>query len=95
MGLFRLALLLGKTINELDMSWREFLYWNAYLNLEPPDKADNQRLAVLMAQITNMSGKSLRAGHSVTAEDFTGKPKVQSAAEQIAFMKSLGKPNGN
>lgn len=95
MGLFRLALLLGKTVSELRMSWREFLYWNAYLNLEPPDKGDNQRLAILMAQITNMSGKSLREGKSVTADDFIGKPQEQSLQDQIAFFKSLGKPDGN
>lgn len=92
MGVFRLAFLLRKTISELDISWREFMYWQAYLKLEPPDQGDNQRTAALMAQITNMSGKSLREGKKVTADDFlgTGKTKVQSMEEQIAFMKSLG-----
>ncbi len=91
MGLFRLALLLGKTVSELDISWREFLYWNAYLKLEPPDKSDNERLAVLLAQITNMSGKSLRPGKTVEPGDFLEKPKEKVIAEQISFMKRLGK----
>ena len=71
------------------------MYWNAYLKLEPPDRGDNQRTAALMAQITNMSGRSLKEGQLKTAEDFLGKPKVQSMTEQIAYMKSLGKPDGN
>ena len=92
MGVFRLAFLLRKTLSEMDMSWREFMYWNAHLKLEPPDEGDNRRAAALMAQITNMSGKSLRDGKTVTAEDFLGarKTHVQSMEEQIAFMKSIG-----
>ena len=95
MGLFRLALLLGKTVSELNISWREFLYWSAYLKLEPPERGDNQRTAALMAQITNMSGRSLKDGQVKSAEDFLGKPKVQDMKDQIAFMKSLGKPDGD
>ena len=93
MGVFRLAFLLGKTLSEMDMSWREFMYWNAYLKLEPPDDGDNKRAAALMAQITNMSGKSLRNGKTVTADDFLGRSKsvAQSMEEQIAFMRGLGK----
>ena len=92
MGLFRLALLLGKTVAELkrQMSWREFLHWQAYLHLEPPDKPANERTAALMAQITNMAGRSLPDQKRVTADDFLGKPKTQSMQDQIAFMKSLG-----
>jgi hypothetical protein len=48
------------------------------------------RTAALLAQITNMSGKSLREGKSVSIHDFLGKPKRQSMEEQIAFMKGLG-----
>lgn len=92
MGVFRLAFLLGKTLSEMDMSWREFMYWNAYLKLEPPDEGENQRSAALMAQITNMSGKSLRDGKTVTADDFLGRRAIntQSMEDQIAFMKSMG-----
>ena len=74
----------------MDMSWREFPYWNAYLQLEPPDRGDNQRTAALMAQITNMSGKSLKEGKTVSPDEFLGKTvKKQSMEDQIAYMKSL------
>jgi len=88
MSLFRLAILLGKTLSELQMSWREFMYWNAYLALEPPDKGHNERTAALMAQITNMSGRSLPDKKFTTAEDFLGGPKAQTMEEQLAFMRS-------
>jgi len=44
-----------------------------------------------MAQLTNMSGKSLKDGKSVTLDDFLGgrKPRVQSMEEQIAVLKSM------
>jgi len=80
MAAFRLALLLGKTVSELDMSWDEFVYWQAYLKLEPPEDGHNKRTAALLAQITNMSGKSLPQGKKVTINDFMGKPKRQSLA---------------
>ena len=96
MGVFRLALLLGKTISELNMSWREFLYWQAYLNIEPPDTGDNQRTAALLAQITNMSGRALPSNKRVAPSDFLGnaEPVSMSIDNQIAFMKTLGKPDG-
>ena len=44
-----------------------------------------------MATITNMSGRSLPNKKTVSVDDFLGKPKPpQTAAQQIAFMKSLG-----
>lgn len=91
MAAFRLAGYLGKTLDELDITWDEFIYWTAFLKLEPPEEPANIRTAALMAQITNMSGKSLKDGVRVTADDFLGKKKVQSMEEQIAFFKSLGK----
>jgi len=45
----------------------------------------------LLAQITNMSGKSLREGKSVTADDFLGRTKQQSMEDQIKFFKSMSK----
>lgn len=90
MAMFRLALLLGKTLSELEMPWDEFVYWQAFLKLEPPDQGDNVRTAALLAQITNMSGKSLREGKNVSINDFLGKPKRQSMEDQIAFMRGLG-----
>ena len=90
MAAFRLALLLGKTLSELEMTWDEFVYWQAFLKLEPPDQGDNVRTAALLAQITNMAGKSLREGKSVSINDFLGKPKRQSMEDQIAFMRGLG-----
>lgn len=96
MGVFRLALLLGKSVSELNMSWREFLYWQAYLNIEPPDKGANQRTAALLSQITNMAGRSLPKNKRVEPSDFLGKPKAtrMSVDNQIAFMKTLGKSDG-
>lgn len=87
---FRLAMLLGKTVSELDMDWNEFVYWQAYLEIEPPEQAANVRTAAILAQITNMSGKSLRDGAKVSIDDFLGKPKRQTIEQQIAFMKGLG-----
>ena len=78
-------------MSELDMTWDEFVYWQAFLRLEPPEQGDNQRTAALLAQITNMSGKSLKQGKSVSIDDFLGKPKRQSMEDQIAFMKGLGR----
>lgn len=91
MAAFRLAFLLGKTLAELceSMSWDEFVLWQAYFKAEPPDQGDNQRAAGIMAQITNMSGRSLKDGKRVTVDDFLGQPKVQSAEDQIAFFKGL------
>lgn len=48
------------------------------------------RTAALLAQITNMAGKSMPRGRSVKAEDFLGRKAAQTAEEQIAFMRSLG-----
>jgi len=63
------------------------------MSIEPPEEGDNLRTASLMAQITNMSGRSLPDKKMVQPSDFYGKPKPppkpQSAAEQIAFMRSL------
>ena len=87
---FRLAYLLGKTVSELDITWEEFVYWQAYFSMEPPDAGDNARTAAVLAQITNMSGKSLPKGKTVTADDFLGKKKQQTIKEQIAFMRGLG-----
>ena len=90
MAAFRLAFYLGKTVSELDMTWEEFIHWQAYLRLEPPDEPGNIRNAALMATITNMSGRSLPKNKTVTADDFLGKKRQQTVEEQIAFMKSLG-----
>ena len=88
---------MGKTISELKMSWREFLYWQAYFNIEAPERGANERTAAIMAQITNMSGRTLPDKKMVSAEDFLGRGKKtaqQSMQDQIDFMKSLGKTDG-
>lgn len=82
--------MLGKTLGELNMSWREFLLWQEYLRLEPPDHGDNLRTATLMAHIANMSGKTMKKGSSMTPEDFMGGKKQQTMQEQIAFLKGIG-----
>ena len=89
MSVFRLAAFLGKTVSELDMTWEEFIYWQVYLKLEPPEQAANERTAVVLAQITNMAGKTLPKGRMLSADDFLGKRREQSPDEQIAFMRGL------
>jgi hypothetical protein len=72
------------------MTWEEFVYWQEFFKLEPPDEPAMLRTAALMAQITNMSGKSLPKGKTVSVDDFMGKKTArQSMEDQIAFMKSL------
>lgn len=91
--MFRLALLLGKTVSELKMSWREFSYWQAYLKIENPERAADVRTASLMAQISNMAGRALPDRKMLSAADFLGETKKtpeQSMQEQIDFMKGLG-----
>jgi len=90
---FRLAFLLHKSVDDvLAMSWDEFMHWQAYFVLEPPGQADDQRFAALMAQVTNMAGRSLPDRKTVKPSDFLGKPRrAQTAEEQIAFLKGLGR----
>jgi len=49
---------------------------------------------MLLATITNMSGRSLAGQKPVKPADFLGKTKPQSMQEQIEFMKSIGNPDG-
>lgn len=78
--LFRLALALGKTISELraTLSYREFMEWCLYFEIEPwgEIRAD-MRSGIVAASI-----------HNVYAE-WVGKDKRFSAAE---FMPYLEKP---
>lgn len=73
------------------MSLRQFYMWLAYLKIEPPEESANHRTAMVLAQITNTAGRALPDKKFVSADDFLGKKKQQTAADQIAFMKSLGK----
>lgn len=88
---FRLAFYFHRPISELNMSMREFYAWLAYLKIEPPEQIANHRTAMVLAQITNTAGRALPDKKFVSADDFLGKKKPQTAAEQITFMKSLGK----
>ena len=73
------------------MPWREFVLWQAYFEIEPPDMPANERSAAVMATIANMAGKSLPQGKTVTVDDLLGRARpAQSIEQQIAFMKSLG-----
>lgn len=74
------------------MSRREFNQCLAFLQIDPPEQGDNMRTASLMAQIGNFAGKSLKAGHNLSADDYLGKPKkYQTADEQKAFLRGLKK----
>lgn len=88
MAVFRLAAFLGKTVRELDISWTEFMHWQAYLEAEPPEQGAVHRTAAVLAQIANFSGRSLPDGKRVKASDFLPK-KAQTAQQQKAFFKSL------
>lgn len=90
--MYRLAFLLHKTVGEIrQMPMSEFTYWQAYFRLHPPEQPALERTAALMATITNMSGRSLPAKKFVTPDDMLGRRKVQTAEQQIAFMKGLGR----
>jgi len=64
------------------------------MKMEPPEEGHNQRTAALMAQLTNMSGKSLPKGKTVKPRDFLPR-KPQSPQDQIAFMRKIGTQNGS
>lgn len=91
---YRLAFHFHRPLSELNITMREFFAWMAYLHIEPPERGDNERTAALMAQITNMSGKSLPKGKQVSPADFLGGKKRQTLDQQKAFFKSIGKQNG-
>jgi hypothetical protein len=91
--MYRLAFYFKRPVSELNITWREFLYWQAYLDIEPPEQGDNNRTAALLAQITNMSGRSLPDRKRVKPEDFMHKPseeKAQTEQDQKAFLQGLG-----
>lgn len=78
-------------MSELNITWREFLHWQSYLAIEPPEMGDNQRTAALLAQITNMAGRSLPDKKRVTPDEFMHKPKKQQTEqEQKDFLRALG-----
>jgi hypothetical protein len=95
---FRLALRLGKTKQELirDLGPRELGEWMAYFDLEPPDEHHEQMFGALMAGMYNSSGNSRKA---YQAKDFLPKRerlfesvelKRKRAADQIRAI--FGKP---
>jgi len=88
---YRLAFYLKRPVCELNMSWRELLHWQAYLEIEPPEQGDNNRTSALLAQITNMAGRSLPDRKRVTPEDFMRKPeRRQTEQDQKAFLQGFG-----
>jgi hypothetical protein len=82
--------LFRRPVSELNMTWREFCHWQAFLHENPPEASDDRRVAALMAQITNMSGRSLRDNKRVSAADFLGGEKEQTMQQQIDFMRTAG-----
>lgn len=94
MQVYRLAFLLKRPVSELRITWREFMHWQAYLRMEPPDEGDNQRTAALLAQITNMAGRSLPDRKKVKPEDFLRTSEKEQARQdeedQKAFLRALG-----
>lgn len=97
MAVYRLASHLGKTVSELSsMPMSEFVGWMAYLRSDPVQEAENARAAALMAQITNMSGRSLPKGRHVKPEEFLPKRrKPQTWQEQKRIFQAItGSGNG-
>jgi hypothetical protein len=79
----------------LDLTWDEFWHWIAYFEMEPPNRAEDYRAAMICAQVYNTAGKAFKK--NVTPEQILGlekeasKPKqYQTAAEQKAFLRGLG-----
>ena len=83
--MFRLALTLGKTVGELsrELTAREFASWLAYFEIDPPDKRDDERMAMTCATIAQC------AGNKVTPDDFLGRKEPQTIDDQIAILKSV------
>lgn len=91
MSIYRLAFYFKRPVSELNISWREFLHWQAYLRIESPENGDNRRTAALLAQITNMAGRSLPDKKQVKPDDFLRtEAKAQTQDEQKAFLMSFG-----
>lgn len=88
---YRLAFYFRRPVSELRMSMREFITWQAFLKLEPPERSEDIRNAALQATVMNMSGRSLRKGKYVTPAELLGEEgeKVQSAEQQKMFLKSV------
>jgi hypothetical protein len=96
--LFRIASHLGMTVRQLtdSASADELDEWRAFFELEPPDRAEWTRTAVIASTFANIQrivamGKAPAA---VKIEDFMPSKvrpprKVQTAAEQIAMLKAL------
>ncbi len=68
----------------------ELAEWQAYFQLNPPERADDWRAALVTAAVINSSG---RARRKVKPEDFMPKRKarpkrkVMTGAEMLAYMK--------
>lgn len=79
-------------MSELNITADEFFLWGEFLKMEPPEDSANRRAAAIMATITNMSGRALKDGRKVSADEFYGKKQawIQTAEEQIAMLKGLG-----
>lgn len=74
----------------LQLTWEQFMHWQAYFEIEPPEHNDNYRTALILERITNMSGKSVKK--SVKVEDFMPKKETKQAQtmeEQKAFFRNL------
>ena len=92
---FRVAALLGRTVEELQasMTGEEFIGWCAFYVLEPWGyEADNWRAALICTQVVNFSGRA--AAQSRIADFLPGsgrKSRRKSPKElQRAFERAVG-----
>lgn len=74
------------------MTWEQFWYWIAYFEIEPPNRAEDYRAAMICAQIQNTAGKTYKK--MVTANEILGieKPqpeRYQDVNDQKDFFRSL------
>jgi hypothetical protein len=94
--LFRIAVLLGKTIGELcaTMNAREFMYWVAYLGTYPPEQDNDWRAAIVCDSIYKAAGSKKSSPEKFMPErKRKRKSQTQTMEEQIAIMRGFG--NGN
>ena len=88
--LFKIALALGRTVEELSssMSWSEYMEWQEYYNKEPfhQDRQEIQ-MAVLTKMVSSQyGGKSKVADFIITGKTDTSEPSLsieEMSAEDI------------
>lgn len=95
--MFRIAMILGRTINELrnTMSARELGWWVAYLSEYPPERDADYRTALICDSIFKAAGSKRSKIELFLPDRSLPKRRAQTMEEQIALMKGFGKNANN